>query len=805
MIRNGFSKGSWRVAALTAALVLAAGGSGTLAAESGGVDREGKPVSTPADRKPPTPEEALKLFTENLTAKAKAGQTEKFVGGRVLIQEIVELLSKKSTKLMFLIGERGAGKTALVEALAGQLNGKEIYSLSISKLYAGTTYRGMLEENISATLEAFRRDPNKVLFIDEVSELGKPDRETLRNELLPPLARGEISSFMVTTEDEFSEVIESDEALTSRGLIKRLDQPNEAKLLDILRSKKEGLQQHHGINITDGALKKIAKLVLRYYFSEARARKAIEIADGAMAREVISRRMGNYDLAELKDRKESVELHIASLKHDLKVSPNQAQKDELKDAEDELAAIETQITKKSNHEEVQKKRDEISQARQDAATAEKKGLLQEASQIRYLKIPFLQSQLDKMLAEPGTGEDINEKHVAKYVARDKRISISVTAADETQLMKNLEDELNRRVLFQEHANEQIVRATKIRRANVEAPRPVWILLDGPTGVGKSEVARSFGLSYDGIMPHTIYGNKYQSGNSSWRLYGSDPGYKDSEAGGDLEPLRRNPQMTLSIDEANLADISLWQSLYQLSSEGFARDNRNRVIEGRYATVLIQGNFTGVYSIYRDVWSEEEIEKYFRMEPGTLAGRGFSKDEIDQKVMDRALELRGWDAPMRARVVKILFRSLDLPKLTAIARQKLADQEAWIYQEHKVIVVFDDSVAEAVARAGYEEEMGARPVDRSRSDNVSDLLADLAPQFQKGQVINVHFEKNAEGTGGKMIASNGVSVPKVKNVIYNTISSPRAQAADRLGDAGHQPDLFDTDKVVERAMEKVHRK
>jgi ATP-dependent Clp protease ATP-binding subunit ClpB len=366
-------------------------------------------------------------------------------------------------------------------------------------------------------------------------------------------------------------------------------------------------------------------------------------------------------------------------------------------------------------------------------------------------------------------------------------------------------EANKRVLFQTEAIKLINERLRVRLSNVEKPRPIFIVMDGPNGVGKSELARVISTLQTGRLPLLIEGNKYEGQASSWQLLGSGKGFVDSMQGGDLESLRQNPNQVVLIDEGNLADSSFWKTLFQLASEGSVNDNRGRPIDGKNAIFLIAANFTQEYATYKNIWTDEQTEHRFQLPAGTL--NGMSQAEKDARVLDRAMELRGVPPGMRDRMAgKVIFNAFDLPKTIAVARLQLAEQVTYIFQEHRVVVRFADNVAEAIAKAGFDMEFNVRPIDRARSNNISVLMADLSRQWKPGDTVDINFEPAPDGKGGRLVAkANGVDVPHVKDVIFKSLVDPKAAAARAAGEAGHPKDPTDLKEIVDWAAKKGGKK
>lgn len=770
-----------------------------------GVDRDKNEISVEAR---PTPDEALKRFTMNVTEMAKNGKLEPFVGERVQVRRILETLSKAGNKVLYVLGEPGSGKTALVESASGQLpDGVQMFRLELNALEAGTGYRGMLEDRIEALLSAFKNNPNRILFIDEFHRVMRmPD---FMNNLKPAMGRGEISMVNATTDEEYRDHVEKDVALTSRGNLVRLPKPDEAKALTVLRANKERLEKTHGLQISDAALEMTARLVVRYYTYDPILRKALDIVDRTMAREVLDRKYGHFDKLVLEDKKEVIELQLKSLMGDLRRSPhNYELVERIKDLQDELAAIDENIAKHSGNSEASRLTVELNNLKRQLQEATRKGDLQRAAELTHAAIPYTEQQIREAGMQTADQGILSEKHIAKFVATETGIPSSLLAEDDRSKLERLEKALNERVLGQEHVAKEIVRRLKIRQANVEpivGPAGV-ILLDGPTGTGKTEIAKGLAQNLFGDKNRliNIALNQY-SGQSGSRLLGSDPGIKDSERGGELDQIRRQPFSVLNLDEFDKAPHEIRMMFLQGFADGEIKDPMGRVIDLRNTLIVASSNFTAEYAVYKNVWSRSEIEKRFQLPAGSL--EGLTQEEVDTQVLDRAMELKGVPPELRNRFqVRVIHNAIDLDQAVHIARTKLADQRSYIYREEKIVVNFSDNVARALARAAYNPEFGVRPIESKRTDLISDLLADIKLRygFKRGSTINIDFKVDQDQKGGQLIAEMDGGIQDARQVIFKTLTSPETRAGRQAGELGRAADPRDSGAAIRRAYSRVKK-
>ncbi|MGE4131165.1 MAG: AAA family ATPase [Bdellovibrionales bacterium] len=787
------------LASLLAALLLTLYGPQS---HADGVGKDGKALGSSADEKPPTPEEAVARFTENITAKANAGQVPTYVGRNEKLQHMHEILIKKGAKSVIIIGDRGAGKTHFVEHLAGQLDGKTIYSLSISTLWAGTQYRGVVEERVKALIQYFKSHRDAILLIDEAVSVVQDGKEDIRNELLPPMARGEITAVLITTEQEFNEKLEKDQALIDRTEVLRFETPTEKDVYTMLRSRKASLSEHYGIGIMDSALRETAKLTIRFFMSNSPMRKALNILEGTLAREKISRTLGNYDNAYMLNEVQETELEIKSLEDDLSRHPHDEElRSQIKEAQEKLGALKERLDEAKGKDRVHKIQEEITGLQRQAAAHRKAGDLQAEAIIQHSTIPALRAEAERLgLQSVEHAGDITPKHIQKYVAQSSGRRMTTVSGTEQERLELARKEAKSRVLFQDHAVDSIINFLETKAANVDKIGPTAILLDGANGVGKTQLTEILSMSVNGVEPIVIDGNQIQGGNAAWELYGSGVGHVDSDKGGKLDPIRGNAEAFVLVDEANLASKSFWEAMYQLLDKGYAKDNRGRIIDARRVTFIFTANFTQEYAANRHIWTNEQIAERFHMNAADLEGLG--QNEKDQRVLERAMELKGVPPGMRDRFsAKVLFNSITLEQAVVIARLQLVEQRDYIYREHKVTVNFGESVAEAVAKIGYDPEFNVRPIGRTRKGFVSHLLAKVEGGLKKGDVLHVEFMPSDDGKGGKLVVSRNAVELNSKDVIFKTRTTPGATKAQAAGELGKEVKPGTMDDAVKRAVER----
>jgi ATP-dependent Clp protease ATP-binding subunit ClpB len=773
-------------------------------ASAAGVDPKGQPLSSRAEDPAPTPEEAIKKFAVNITELAKSGKAEPFVGKEDRIIRVSEILARRGIRTMIFVGESGSGKTALIEQVAGRLDGKVFYTLNLQALTGGSAYRGSLEERLEALVSYLKAHPEAILFVDNLQALMHESKEDIRNALMGPIERGEISAIMNVNEDHYKEHVEPNADLSKIAEVERFDPMTLREVEDVLHSRKKLFEKHHGVLISESAIRMTAKLVFRFESSDTRARKALAILDSTAAREAIARKSGNYDKAFLKNEMASLNLRRESLEDEIIRRPQL--RDELETVRNELAALEVRLQEENIKEKIEKMQTELSQKLIEVKQLEAKGDLQKAAEMKYTVIQTLEKEIRNLKVEPlPHSADITDRHVIKYYALQNKINLSVVGGDQATRLKQLEKDANERVLFQRPAVASVIERLRVRASNIEAPRPLFLLWDGPNGVGKTALAELIAELETGREPIYVDGNKYQGANSAWQLLGAGKGHVDTMSGGDLDALRLHPNSVVLIDEGNLASADFWNLLYQLGSKGVMRDMRGRLIDVRNAIVIVAGNFTQNYATFKHIWTDAQIEQKYRLPPGSL--NGLTPAEKDARVLDQMLQKSGMPPGMRDRISgMVTFDAFDLPKTIAVARLQLAQQKRHIFSEHRVTVEWGEKVAEAVAKAGFDVEFNVRPIDRARSNSVSVLLAELQPSWKAGDKVKIDFEPAQDGKGGNLVAKvNEVPVSNARPVVFKSSFDPAAAAARVLGEIGKPLDPTDPANQTKAARKKGGRR
>jgi ATP-dependent Clp protease ATP-binding subunit ClpB len=660
--------------------------------------------------------QALEKFGRDLTEAAEAGKLDPVIGRDEEIRRVIQVLSRRTKNNPVLIGEPGVGKTAIAEGLAQRivagdvpegLKDRRVWGLDLGALLAGAKYRGDFEERLKAVLTEIKNSEGRiVLFIDELHTIvgagaaeGAVDAANL---LKPLLARGELRCIGATTLDEYRKYIEKDAALERRFAPVYVGEPTVADTIAILRGLKERYEAHHGVRIRDAALVAAAVLSHRYVADRFLPDKAIDLVDEAAARLRIEIDSSPLELDEANRRVMQLEIELAATAAEPAARvPLEKELAEVKERRDALAARWARET--AVLEGVKDATRKIDELRMEAERAERDGNLQRVAEIRYGEIPGLEKVLaDRPQDDLLVKEEVDEDDIATNVSRWTGIPVERLLEGETEKLIHMEERLHQRVVGQGEAVAAVANALRRARTGLQDPdRPIgsFVFL-GPTGVGKTELARALAqfMFDDEKATVRIDMSEYQERHTVSRLIGAPPGYVGYDEGGQLtEAVRRRPYCVILLDEIEKAHAEVFDVLLQVLDEGRLTDGQGRTVDFRNAVLIMTSN----------IRSTEALTEYFRPE---------FLNRIDEIVEFKALS--------RKQIADIV--ELQLGRL----RERLA--------ERGLALELTDAAKETIADAGWDPAYGARPLKRAIQRLLENRLALrlLDGEFGEGDTIRV---------------------------------------------------------------------
>ena len=653
-----------------------------------------------------TPDQAIAKYTTDFTKLAADGKLDPVIGRDEEIRRTIQVLSRRTKNNPVLIGNPGVGKTAIVEGLAERivsrdvpenLLNKKLLSLDMGALMAGAMFRGQFEGRFKAILKAVKdSDGQIILFIDELHTLvgaGKGEGSMDAGNLIKPmLARGELHCLGATTLDEYRQYIEKDPALARRFQPVYVDEPTVDDTISILRGLKEKYEGHHGVRISDAALVSAVRLSNRYITDRFLPDKAIDLIDEAAARVRI-------EVASKPEKLDEVDRHLMQLKIEqqaLKKEKDEDSKKRLKELESVIKETEAESTAltadwRAEQEKMRGLSDAMAAldaAKAEVASAMRNGDYEKASALQYGKIPELEQKIQQMNADAREYKTVLPEHIAAVVSKWTGVPADKLSMEEQSKLLNIEDELRKRVVGQDHALSVVARAIRRSRAGLSDPhRPMGsFMFLGPTGVGKTEVAKALAeyLFNDETAMTRIDMSEYMEPHSVSRLIGSPPGYVGYEQGGVLtESVRRRPYQVLLFDEIEKANPDVFNVFLQILDDGRLTDGQGHVVNFTNTIIIMTSNLPDM----------DAVKKQFRPE---------FINRIDEIVFFNPL---GKD--VMAGIVKIQLRNLE---------NRLAERRISLNVSDKAIKWLGDN--------GYDPVFGARPLKRLITSAVEDKIADL---------------------------------------------------------------------------------
>ncbi len=689
--------------------------------------------------------DALKKYARDVTAVAREGKLDPVIGRDEEIRRTIQVLARRTKNNPVLIGEPGVGKTAIVEGLALRivngdvpeaLKGKQLLSLDLGAMVAGSKYRGEFEERLKAVLKEIEDAQGQViLFIDEMHTLigaGRADGAMDASNLIKPeLARGTLHCIGATTLTEYRKHVEKDAALARRFQPVFVGEPSVEDTISILRGIKEKYELHHGVRIADAALVAAATLSKRYITDRFLPDKAIDLVDEAASRLRMQVDLKPEALDELDRRVIQLKIEREALKKET----DPASKDRLAKLEHELADLEDRSnamaaawkSEKDQVQETQKLKERLDQARSEVEVAQRRGDLGRASELMYGVIPDIERQLARSADGKLVNEAVTEESIAGVVSRWTGVPVDKMLEGERAKLIRMEDQLRQRVIGQEEALKAVAHAVRRARAGLQDPnRPIGsFLFLGPTGVGKTELTKalaSFLFDDDKAMVR-IDMSEFMEKHAVSRLVGAPPGYVGYDEGGVLtEAVRRRPYQVILFDEVEKAHEDVFNILLQVLDDGRLTDGQGRTVDFKNTIIVLTSNLGS------DVLAHQKEGEPTTMVQGEVMS--IVRQHFRPEFLNRLDEI-------------VLFRRLQRNDMAAIVEIQLAGLRK-LLADRKIGLELDRTALDWLSAEGYDSTYGARPLKRVIQRSLQNPLAEMILEGGVKEGDTVHVSAGANG-------------------------------------------------------------
>ncbi|MDR1871446.1 MAG: ATP-dependent chaperone ClpB [Deltaproteobacteria bacterium] len=699
------------------------------------------------DQNPEEKYQALQKFCRDLTDEARRQKLDPVIGRDEEIRRVTQVLSRRTKNNPVLIGEPGVGKTAIVEGLARRvvsgdvpetLKNKRILALDIGSLIAGSKFRGEFEERLKAVIKEVESSAGEiVLFIDEMHLLvgaGKSEGSLdAGNMLKPPLARGELRCVGATTINEYRKNIEKDPALERRFAPVLVEEPTVEDTISILRGLRERYEVHHKVGLTDGALVAAATLSHRYIADRFLPDKAIDLIDEAASRLRLEIDSLPADLDEIRRRIMTLSIEREALRREF----DQGARDRLTKLEAELAISvvkEEELTKRwqTDKEVVAKAgelKEEIEDTRNEMERAQREGDLGLAAELQYGRLPALTQELERITLEAGQRlikEEVGPDDIAQIVSKWTGIPVGRLIEGERDKLIHMEERLGQRVIGQPEALSVVAKAVRRARSGIGDPgRPIGsFIFMGPTGVGKTELARALAefLFDDENAMIRLDMSEYMEKHTVSRLVGAPPGYVGYEEGGYLtEAARRRPYSVVLFDEIEKAHPDVFNALLQILDDGRLTDGQGRTVDFKNTVIAMTSNIGSEYIASGNLDPAKTREKVLES----------LKSRFRPEFINRVDDL-------------VIFNNLTPEDLKAIVKLQIA-LLAKRLTDRKLTLTLSEAAVDFLARVGYDPVYGARPIKRAIQTELMDLLATklLDGSVMDGQKLSVEYDPDLD--------------------------------------------------------------